>query len=544
MTRPESHEIDESAKRLFLSALPVKWIVREQHPDYRVDYLIEPFEEYESTGKYFAVQLKGTKVPRLVDSASAISFSLDTNHLSYFVDKVPLPVVLVVVDVSSNRGWWCSLRSYVLTQLNNSSWREQESVTIRVPISNELKLSELLLSEVHSEYKLLRELNPGSIQAAIKAERKRIESLDSRMEVVDLRATEDFTEIAFKANESFAFELQVNDEEGQQKLQKVLETGQKVEFKDGELNAVGSPLFQQNEYQLSALKVGNELDASVRITICNLESEEAASLYLSGTFRGGTKQCSFDMALPNSPLSIQLEIDYGLKSILPSTQFDIARWHGKDLRLLPHIVPLFNFVSALHNLEAAVDTILQVEIHIEGNLIANATANLAVVKAIVTHSHSITFLHKAHQVAKKLGIPIAVPSDFQVADFTEIETVFQLLENGVFRSASPEATCHMKIGPVGVRQLLAANVVVPLTLSQHKPMSFLRNALDFGPVRLDFSHMTFQFDREDILRRLTEEAAIEPFDIKLTATSDCWLTITRIADINDHASVVVPTDIG
>ena len=39
--RPEQHEIDEAAQRIFRAALPLGWVLKEQKPDYAIDYVVE-----------------------------------------------------------------------------------------------------------------------------------------------------------------------------------------------------------------------------------------------------------------------------------------------------------------------------------------------------------------------------------------------------------------------------------------------------------------------------------------------------------------------
>jgi len=42
--RAKSHETDEAAQGVFKAAIPKDWVVREQRPDYGLDYVVEIFE--------------------------------------------------------------------------------------------------------------------------------------------------------------------------------------------------------------------------------------------------------------------------------------------------------------------------------------------------------------------------------------------------------------------------------------------------------------------------------------------------------------------
>ena len=131
MTRPESHRIDERAKRIFESSLPDSWVPREQYPDYRIDYTIEIFDEDEPSGLSWNAQLKGSKKPKRLSGSSSVSYSMEVSHLEYYVDKVLLPVFLVVVDTVNENGWWVFLQQYIKTQLK-ADWRNKSTAAIRI----------------------------------------------------------------------------------------------------------------------------------------------------------------------------------------------------------------------------------------------------------------------------------------------------------------------------------------------------------------------------------------------------------------------------
>jgi hypothetical protein len=134
MKRPEEHEIDTAAERLFESVLPSSWVARRQEPDYGIDYIVDVFTEGVATGIQFATQLKGSRSVRCRDGV--VTFPLQTKHLAYYVDKVRLPVFLVRIDIAGGIAYWVFLQQYAMETLSGIKWRQQKSVTIRVPTIN------------------------------------------------------------------------------------------------------------------------------------------------------------------------------------------------------------------------------------------------------------------------------------------------------------------------------------------------------------------------------------------------------------------------
>ena len=86
----------ESAYTVLRELLPPKWIIRNQTPDFHIDFLIEPTEAGESTGINIAIQLKGW-VPK--KKGQKLAYSLKTKHLLYYLEKCELPVFLVLIEM-------------------------------------------------------------------------------------------------------------------------------------------------------------------------------------------------------------------------------------------------------------------------------------------------------------------------------------------------------------------------------------------------------------------------------------------------------------
>ena len=86
--RPKQHQIEDDACEQFESSLPKSWLHRRQDKDYGIDREVEIFENEESTGIIFKVQIKGTESPKFIKNDSLISFSLSLDDVIYFCEEI------------------------------------------------------------------------------------------------------------------------------------------------------------------------------------------------------------------------------------------------------------------------------------------------------------------------------------------------------------------------------------------------------------------------------------------------------------------------
>lgn len=101
MKRPEQHITETKSQRIFEKIVPVEWVCREIKPDYGVDYLVEVFENNQSTGKTFFVQLKGSTQEIKDDTFEK---QITTDNLKYY-NSLALPVIIICVSVETEQIW-------------------------------------------------------------------------------------------------------------------------------------------------------------------------------------------------------------------------------------------------------------------------------------------------------------------------------------------------------------------------------------------------------------------------------------------------------
>lgn len=136
-------QIGRSAGRIFQSVMPVDWAYRpqEDQEDYGVDAEIELIEENEkATGFIFKAQIKGQERVSIINNGQAVSFSLSTERLSYYMSQLDFPIILVVVDVTTKIVYWCTLQDNqeLNDRLAMSLGERKKTITIYIPSENVL----------------------------------------------------------------------------------------------------------------------------------------------------------------------------------------------------------------------------------------------------------------------------------------------------------------------------------------------------------------------------------------------------------------------
>jgi hypothetical protein len=140
MKRPHQHEIDDRACDLLRLALPDAWVYRELPKDYGIDGEVELFRQGSSTGAFFKVQVKGTEKPSFLTDGRTISFSLSTDHVSYFCHELSAPVFLMLVDTAKQRVWWHAIQldTDLVQRLRTARERGSETITVHIDSKNTL----------------------------------------------------------------------------------------------------------------------------------------------------------------------------------------------------------------------------------------------------------------------------------------------------------------------------------------------------------------------------------------------------------------------
>lgn len=135
-------EIGTEAGRIFAYNLPSAWIFRDQEDqnDFGIDGEIELKDTNgKALGKesVFKVQIKGEEKSTYIHSGQTLSFTLTTERLKYYYD-FKIPVILVVVEVSTQKIFWKALTidEDLKRRLSNSG--NQEYIQVHLSTDNSL----------------------------------------------------------------------------------------------------------------------------------------------------------------------------------------------------------------------------------------------------------------------------------------------------------------------------------------------------------------------------------------------------------------------
>lgn len=155
-------EIGRKAGRIFEYHLPDHWIFRSQEDqeDYGIDGEIELTNDSDNaTGFIFKAQIKGQKSVSIIENDAIASFSLSVERLKYYMRQIEIPIILVVVDVTTKKIFWKSLQDdlHLASTMEQALKKKQKSVAIHIPVSDMLpEKHEELLAAVETNMNWLR----------------------------------------------------------------------------------------------------------------------------------------------------------------------------------------------------------------------------------------------------------------------------------------------------------------------------------------------------------------------------------------------------
>ena len=312
MSPNASYETEQAADDFFRSRLDNRWLRREQRPDFYVDYLVEMDDESGPSGEKFGVQLKGTRSAAY--RGDELCFKMKTKHLAYYLDKSPEPIFLVVVDLDGQRGAWLFLQEYLRTTAKEG-WRDQKSLTVRLPAGNSLDDLEALRASAKKSVAYMRELRPGSVSAAATKLKDELEQLDDRFRV-DVGYSAGTTRATLHPQETMHGQMHFSTPDARRKFDELRASGKPVHFEKGELGMTGSGIFDEilrrAGEQGIELRGAKQFECTCFITGSPGTDDEATiGPGLSGVMVAGTAQASVTVRLGRSPLSLSFEIHFG-----------------------------------------------------------------------------------------------------------------------------------------------------------------------------------------------------------------------------------------
>jgi hypothetical protein len=516
MKRPRSHEIDELAMRVFQCALPPSWVVNKQPLDYAKDYLVEIVEAGNLTGITFLVQLKGQESLSLSKDRSHATFWLKRKYAVYYADKVRLPVFLVLVDVNQNVAYWVFVQAHLLDGLRGKKWRKKDTVAIRVPTQNQLTDTAALRKAVETANQYMNALHPTSVKTAIKAHQLRLESLDPRFGVqIDVINEREFVTVLPK--EVVEVSLTFKGEPGvlNPKLDNLFGRGLPTPFGPDEIEVTGSPLFTEAFKSGGILGVARTLEGTLSL----LAQDDSARILsrldnIPGRLIGGHKEARFEGELAGSPLKLHITASREGGSGPVRFGFDMRRWHGQPLLLLPYFDQIAGFFEGVKG-----STLIELKCFLLGNEFFSGRLHEEDLGIFKSLAGFLPFLSKAREICRIASINPLLNEKIDREKAVEIDDLHTLLTHRELRRKTPGARISCSWPRADIQSLLKMPGLLdgPLVFQsvEDQKIPFFGQDIDVWKLEHQFTHVKLASTKKDLRQRL---AGTKARHIKVTFT--------------------------
>ena len=528
MKRPEAHDIDEAAQRLFKIALPNDWVPRREDPDYGLDFVVEVFDQGDTTGLRFAVQLKGRKRIRL--KRGRVSCSFPTSNLSDYVDKVRYPVFLFNVEVEKLRGYWVFLQQCVLEELQDKDWRRQETVTIHIPATNLMSNTTKLRNAVMEADAYMRSLYPSSVQNALSAERRRLQSLDPRIEVY-MEASEHEAHCSLRAKEPIKLELTFKGPEPDmsEKMDSLWNRGLPTAFGRGEIEVSGSALMEHVFATPGVLQVANQIPASLHISAIGVSGEEIAAIeFQAGILEGAPKECRFIGSLAGEIIRLGLTLPLDSSASSQPITFTFAvnfqSWVGRPIQQLPYFSQCYGLFRAIA--DGAKPRLVLSSL---GNPIFDGFMQTEQFEEFESIEEWLRPIHRFRQVAQHFEINPSFPERASARELEHIALVYWMLFDRSPRSGE-RMQFAISISQEGAIHFLesasAADDHGPLTLGDTTPeFEIFGERVAVGPLNISLTTSHLLSGRDDIRHQLGDAGENGRITIEWEGTPDSLMSV-------------------
>jgi len=139
MERPPQHVTDSLGQAQVRAVLePLGWTVNRVEHDYGVDFDIDVFRDFKSTGISFKIQLKSSESTSYSAERDFISQEISVHSADYLCRELRSPVIHVHADVNLGRTFWSAPQLDVGSIKKLSEGCNSGTITLRIPTANEL----------------------------------------------------------------------------------------------------------------------------------------------------------------------------------------------------------------------------------------------------------------------------------------------------------------------------------------------------------------------------------------------------------------------
>jgi hypothetical protein len=442
--------IDRQAKAVVDMLLAKDWLVHQivEH-DFGRDYLIESVVDGHPSGKMFHAQLKGSGSVEF-DGNGRTGWSLETPHLRYYGDLVREPVFLFVIDVAAGQGWFCFVQEQLATTEAKVKLATQKSMRLELRLDQPLADRERLRGALDHALWFMREKNPGSLQAALRAAAAKQEAIDPNFAVIGAEVTDGNTCLRLAPKGPFSFSLRVprkNVPAVVPRIEEMFQFGRSVELTTDEIEFEGLPTFTKaKDDGLRGHLIftpGNALPCEV--TISSDGRKHGFSLTFVGELTRGSEGGLVVAGVKDTPLGIELRLS--LESLkakkVAGIEFTwrLAAWVGKPLSTLSHIEPIVAFWNAL-----AMGAPIRVSMTQSGNRLVRGKFRRKQMPAPYRALHELCrMLQKAREVAiaRRFETRMQDGENLLKFDWDDIDVAHALVTTGVYKRPAPKLVLQM-----------------------------------------------------------------------------------------------------
>lgn len=484
----DRYATSQTAYTILRDLLPAKWIIRTQEPDFHIDYLVEPTEAGELTGINLAIQLKGW-TPRK-NKANSPAYSLKSKHLLYYIQKCELPVFLVLIDVTNRRGYWTFMQQFA--QSLPPSHLDHKRILVRFSTENNLADTPRLAKAISQALAFMRELRPGSIDAALLKKKQELEAKDKRVEV-QIEVVKGRQNFILSAKEEIpvSFQFNTTDPETAEAIKDFYEKGIDLSIKRSEVELKGSPLFEElgaNPDEKLTIHHGKDVEGHALFTWSNGGPD--SHVYMPGKFRPALKYLTFDASPPGSPLKLQScvpwKVAFTPEPFSMSIAFQPKEWKNQRIVALPYFETICRFFRA-----ALTGQQTELRLYVQGNSLGASAMDGHDIQVLKPALHLLETLDRARALAAHFKVDPVLPA-FSAPIKRHLETVDQLhamIFADEYRQPAPHAKLSFK-GFTSDPQALLRPEIGPLIVVQPAREYHLFNCpVTLGPVQTQFTEM-------------------------------------------------------
>lgn len=443
-TVSDAHTTDRQAKAIVERLLAKDWLVKRMPEyDYGHDYLIEAVIGSQPSGNEFHAQLKGTKTVTF-DPIGRAHWALETRHLRYYWDRVDVPVFLMLVDVTAEQGWFCFVQGELATQTAQERLTCQKTITLDLRIDNSLANTTKLRAALDSARLFMREKNPGSVKAALRAAAPKFVRNDPHFEITGAEVDGAHTCLKIAPKGPFSFSIRVPPTKASIVAPRIKELfcyGRPLEVNTDEVEFENLPLFANAKADGLRGHLAFRPDDSLEceITISANRKGILLSLVFPSRLTRGTEGGLLIGQLKDAPLGIELKLSRRdlakNKAATIEFKWDFARWVDKSLVTLPQLEPLVSFWETL--LRA---TPINLVVTQSGNRLFGGRFGGTQLPEHYQEFYALCLmLRKAREVAIALHLQTKIPAVDQLYafDWTDIDIAHALIRGRGYKRTDP-----------------------------------------------------------------------------------------------------------